>query len=134
MLAERIGAHRVMAASSLGLFASFVLLSLSPGLGASCVLFALCGLANGLGWPPLMIWRNRLVPSRIRASALALFASFTYLAGAAASMVLGAVLDTASSTAGFILAALIALTSVPLYLKAANKKQAEGASPAAGPA
>lgn len=121
-LAERIGTHRVMAASSFGLCAAFVLLALSPGLAASCVLFALCGLSNGLGWPAMMVWRNRLVPSRVRASALALFSSFTYLAGAAASMVLGAVLDATSPVAGFALAALIAVTSIPLYVQAASGK------------
>jgi MFS family permease len=129
-MAGRVGTHRVMAVSSLGLFAGFVILSLSPGLAASCVLFAMCGLSNGLGWPSMMIWRNRLVPSRIRASALALFASFTYLAGAAVSIVLGALLDASSPTAGLIFAALIALISIPLYLRAANKKYTEGGSPA----
>ncbi len=121
-LAGRIGTHRVMAASSFGLCAGFVLLAMSPGLAASCVLFALCGLSNGLGWPAMMVWRNRLVPSRIRASALALFSSFTYLAGAVVSMVLGALLDIAPPAAGFALAALIAVTSVPMYVQAASGK------------
>ncbi|GEM_PF-4871398 len=129
-MAERLGTHRVMVASSIGLFAGFVLLSLSPGLAASCVLFAVCGLSNGLGWPSMMTWRNRLVPSRIRASALALFASFTYIAGAGVSIALGAILDTSTPSAGLIFAALIALTSVPLYLRAANKKYVEGGLPA----
>jgi MFS family permease len=126
----RMGNHRVMAMSSVGLFTGFIILALSPGLTASCALFALCGFSTGLGWPPLMIWRNRLVPSRIRASALSLFASFTYLAGAFISMALGALLDTSSPTAGFVFAALIGLTSIPLFIRAANKKY-EGERPAA---
>ncbi|MBI0583570.1 MAG: MFS transporter [Methanomassiliicoccus sp.] len=122
-VADRMGGHRVMALSSLGLFAGFALLALSPGLAASCFLFALCGFSNGLGWPPLMIWRNRLVPSRIRASALAMFASFTYIAGAAITIALGALMDASSSSAGFAFAAFIGLLSIPLYLQAAKKKE-----------
>lgn len=129
-LTGRIGTHWVMAMSSIGLFTGFVLLSLAPGLAASCVLFALCGLSNGLGWPSMMIWRNRLVPSRIRASVLSLFASFTYIAGAWVSIALGALLDASTHSAGLILAAIIALTSVPLYLQAASKKYVEEGLPA----
>jgi MFS family permease len=128
-VAGRVGEHRIMALSSMGLFAGFILLSLSPGLGWSCVLFALCGFSNGLGWPPLTIWRNRLVPSRIRASALSLFASITYLAGAMITITLGAVLDTSSPTAGFVFAAIVGLTSIPLYLQAASKKYGKEGPP-----
>ncbi|MDW5563272.1 MAG: MFS transporter [Methanomassiliicoccus sp.] len=131
-LAERWGEHRVMAMSSAGLVVGFVLLALSPGLAASCLLFAVCGLSTGLGWPPMMTWRNRLVPSRIRASALSLFASFTYLAGAVISMALGALLDSSSPTAGFVFAALIGLISIPMYLQAAKKKYWEAPASAAG--
>jgi MFS family permease len=126
-LNERIGHHRVMALSSIGLVSSFLVLSLSPGLIISCALFALCGLSNGLGWPPLMIWRNRIVPSRIRASALALFSSFTYLAGAVMTLVLGAILDTSTPTIGFVFATLIGGASVPLFLLANRKTRAGGA-------
>ncbi len=131
--AGRLGNHRVMVLSSIGLFVGFILLALSPGLAASCLLFALCGFSTGLGWPPLMVWRNRLVPSRIRASALSLFASFTYLAGAVITVTLGALLDTSSPIAGFVFAAIIGLTSIPLYMLAASKNgKREGAPAPAG--
>ncbi len=113
-----IGYHRVMVLSSAGLFTGFALLALAPSLAVSCVLFALCGLSYGLGWPPLMVWRNGLVPDRIRASALSLFASFTYLAGAAMTTILGGLLDATSPLMGFLFAAVIALLSVPLYMGA----------------
>jgi MFS family permease len=128
-LGSRIGHHRVMVLSSAGLFAAFVLLTLSPGLAASVALFALCGLANGLGWPSLMVWRNSIVPSAIRASSLSLFSSFTYLAGAVVSMVLGAILDASDMSVGFVFAALISITAVPLFLNAKNKKYERVPSP-----
>ncbi len=115
---SRIGYHRVMVLSSGGLLTGFTLLAMGPSLEVSCFLFALCGLSYGLGWPPLMVWRNDLVPDRIRASALSLFASFTYLAGAAMTTILGGLLDATSPLMGFLFAAAIALFSVPLYLGA----------------
>jgi MFS family permease len=131
-LNERVGHHWVLALSSIGLVSSFLLLSLTPGLAISCALFALCGLSNGMGWPPLMIWRNRIVPSHIRASALALFSSFTYLAGAVMTLALGALLDASNPTAGFVFAALIGVSSIPLFLVANRKTMAE--EPIASPA
>lgn len=129
-LGERIGHHWVMVISGAGLFTGFALLSLSPGLAISCVLFALCGLSNGLGWPSLMVWRNMIVPSPIRASSLSLFSTFTYLAGAAMTLVLGALLDASDQTYGFIFAALIGGASIPLFIKAKSKRyQAEADLP-----
>lgn len=133
-LNERIGHHRVMTLSSIGLVSSFLILSLSPGLAISCALFALCGLSNGLGWPPLMIWRNRIVPSRIRASALALFSSFTYLAGAVMTLALGVLLDTSAPTVGFVFAALIGAASIPLFLLANERTKAGGSLAPPAPA
>ena len=128
-LSTRLGYHRAMVLSSAGLFAGFALLSTSPGLLLSCTLFALCGLSYGMGWPPLMVWRNDLVPARIRASALSLFASFTYLAGAVITTVLGALLDATSPLAGFLFAAVIALMSVPMYLVAFRRTHSHAQTP-----
>ncbi len=124
-LASRFGHHQVMMLSGGGLFVAFALLTMSPGLVASCALFALCGLSYGLGWPPLMVWRNDLVPDRIRASALSLFASITYLAAAVMTTVLGGLLDATSPLVGFLFAATLALLSVPLYLGAHRRSRAQ---------
>ena len=113
-----------MVISSTGLLTGFAILALAPSLAVSCALFALCGLSYGLGWPPLMVWRNSLVPDRIRASALSLFASFTYLAGAVMTTILGGLLDATSPLMGFLFAASIALLSVPLYLGAFRRPPA----------
>jgi MFS family permease len=132
-MSERLGEHRTMALSSGGLVTSFILLSISPGLAASCILFALCGLSNGLGWPPLMVWRNRVVPSRVRASALAIFGTFTNLTGAIVTLALGGLLDASSPVAGFALASAVGAGSVPLYLMAARKMGEEKAPLKEGP-
>lgn len=129
-VSARIGNHRTMALSGAGLAVAFLLLSLSPGLAASCALFALCGLSNGLGWPPIMVWRNLIVPSRIRASSLALFGAFTYLAGAFVTLAAGSLLDSPSPTLGLLLAAVVGMGSIPLYLLA-NKRMVREDAPSA---
>jgi MFS family permease len=131
-LGSRIGHHWVMVVSATGLFAAFALLSFSPGLQISVLLFALCGLANGLGWPSLMVWRNSIVPSSIRASSLSLFSSFTYLAGAFVSMALGAMLDSSGMTVGFVLAGAISVAAIPLFIGAKKKSFETVPSSAAG--
>lgn len=115
-LSHRLGYNWVMVVSAFGLLAGFAVLSTSPGMIGSCALFALCGFSYGMGYPPLMVWRNGLIPAHIRASALSLFASFTYLAGAAITTVLGALLDATSPLVGFMFAAIIALIAIPAYL------------------
>jgi uncharacterized membrane protein YfcA len=79
-----------------------------------------------------MVWRNSIVPSSIRASSLSLFASFTYLAGAFVSVILGAILDASNQSLAFAFSAVIGLTAIPLFLKAKSKKY-EREAPAAPP-
>ena len=50
--------------------------------------------------------------------ALALFCSFTYLAGAVMTLAPGTILDTSTLRMGFVFAALIGMTAVPLFLNA----------------
>lgn len=114
-LAERSGRHWLLAASCAIIFTSFILQPLAQGFLMAGCLFALTGFANGLAIPPVMMWRNSLIPSRIRASTLALLSALLNLASAGMSLVLGPVMDATSLQAGMLIGAALALLALPFY-------------------
>lgn len=125
VLADRIGRHRLLALSCVVLFASFILQPLVHDFALSGLLFAMSGFTNGLALPTVMTWRNSLIPSRIRASTLAILSSLTNLAIAAMSLGLGPVIDSSSLQAAMYVGAILAILAVPFYFRARRRSDQE---------
>ena len=115
-LAERLGRHRMLALAGILLFASYILQPLVHTYLLAGLLFAVSGFTSGLAMPTVMLWRNSLIPSRIRASSLALLSSLLNLAAGAMTLGLGPVIDSSSLEAAMYIGAFLAAASVPLYL------------------
>ncbi len=115
-MADRLGRHRMLAFAGILLFASYILQPLVQSYLLSGILFAISGFTSGLAMPTVMLWRNSLIPSRIRASSLALLSSLLNLAAGGMTLVLGPVIDSSSLQAAMYIGAILAAASVPLYL------------------
>ncbi len=115
-MADRLGRHRMLALAGILLFASYILQPLVHAYLLSGLLFAISAFTSGLAMPTVMIWRNSLIPSRIRASSLALLSSLLNLAAGMMTMVLGPVIDNSSLEVSMYIGAILAAASVPLYL------------------
>jgi MFS family permease len=115
-MSGKVGRHRMLAIAGILLFASYILQPLVHTYLLAGLLFALCGFTTGLAIPAVMIWRNSLIPSRIRASTLAVLSSLLNLAAGAMTLILGPVIDGFSIEAAMYIGAFLAAASVPLYL------------------
>lgn len=115
-MADRMGRHRMLALSGILLFASYILQPMVHTYILAGLLFAVSGFTSGLALPTAMIWRNSLIPSRIRASTLAVLSSLLNLAAGVITLVLGPVIDNFSLEAAMYIGAFLAAASVPLYL------------------
>jgi MFS family permease len=120
MLSTRVsgslGRHRMLALAGIILFTSYMLQPLVHTYLLAGFLFAVCGFTSGLSMPAVIMWRNSLIPSRIRASTLAVLSSLLNLAAGAMTLVLGPVIDGFSMEAAMYIGAFLAAASVPLYL------------------
>jgi MFS family permease len=123
-VAQKLGRHRMLALAGILLFASYILQPLVHTYLLAGLLFALSGFTSGLAMPTVMIWRNSLIPSRIRASSLALLSSLLNLGAGAMTLALGPVIDTSSLDAAMYIGAFFAAASVPLYLIANRHSKA----------
>jgi MFS family permease len=115
-MADRLGRHRLLALAGVILFASYILQPMVHTYLLAGLLFAVSGFTSGLAMPTVMIWRNSLIPSRIRASTLAVLSSLLNLAAGATTLALGPVIDSSSLEAAMYIGAILAAASVPLYL------------------
>jgi MFS family permease len=115
-LADRLGRHRMLALAGVILFASYILQPFVHTFLLAGLLFAISGFTSGLAMPTVMIWRNSLIPSRIRASSLAVLSSLLNLAAGVMTLALGPVIDNSSLEAAMYIGAILAAASVPLYL------------------
>lgn len=115
-IAGRLGRHRMLAFAGMLLFASYILQPLVHTYLLAGLLFAICGFTSGLAIPAVMLWRNSLIPSRIRASTLAVLSSLLNLAAGAMTLALGPLIDGFSLEAAMYIGAFLAASSVPLYL------------------
>jgi predicted MFS family arabinose efflux permease len=115
-IADRLGRHRMLAFAGILLFISYISQPLVHSYLFSGLLFAISAFTSGLAMPTVMIWRNSLIPSRIRASSLALLSSLLNLAAGGMTLILGPVIDSSSLEASMYIGAILAAASVPLYL------------------
>ena len=125
-LADRLGRHRMLALAGVILFTSYILQPLVHTFLLAGLLFAISGFTSGLAMPTVMIWRNSLIPSRIRASTLAVLSSLLNLAAGAMTLALGPVIDNFSLEAAMFIGAALAAASVPMYLIANRNSNVAG--------
>jgi MFS family permease len=126
-IAGRLGRHRMLAFAGMLLFASYILQPLVHTYLLAGLLFAICGFTSGLAIPAVMLWRNSMIPSRIRASTLAVLSSLLNLAAGAMTLALGPLIDGFSLEAAMYIGAFLAASSVPLYL-IANRRSTVSAN------
>jgi predicted MFS family arabinose efflux permease len=82
------------------------------------ILFLITGFSQGLGLPSIMIWRNTLIPSRVRASTLAVLTVMLNLSAAVMSLGLGPLIDATSMEAAMYVGAILAAAAIPFYFVA----------------
>jgi len=133
-LADRSGRHILLASSCTVMLASFLIQPLVQGFLLAGFLFALTGFANGLALPTVMVWRNSLIPSGMRASTLALLSSMLNLAAATLSLGLGPLIDATSLQAAMLVGAMLSLLAIPFYFLAQRRSQGAGDELQAAPA
>ena len=113
----------LMAMSGL-LLTAYVLQPFTHDMILSAFLFTLCGFANGVAIPAIMVWRNELIPSRIRASSLAVLSTLLNTGNALMTLVLGPVADGTSMQVALVLGAVLAGCAMPFYYLAHRKERA----------
>jgi MFS family permease len=123
--ADRVGRHRLLAIICMMLFVAYLVQPFVHDYLIAGALFAFTGFTTGLALPPVIIWRNSLIPSRIRASTLAVLSSILNLGAGISTLVLGILIDSSSMQIGMFLGAVLALAAMPFYLIA--KKHENGA-------
>jgi MFS family permease len=124
-VAGRVGRYRMLMAGSALLMTAYLLQLVVHDYVAAGALFAICGFTGGLAMPAVMVWRNEMIPSRIRASTLAVLSTFLNLA--AAAMTMGFALTQLDPVAAMVVGAALAASSIPFYLLA-HRKQEKGAN------
>jgi len=110
------------------LLTAYVLQPFAHDVVLSAFLFTVCGFANGVAIPAIMVWRNNLIPSRIRASSLAVLSTLLNTGNALMTIVLGPVADGTSLQVALLLGALLAALAMPFYYLAHLKEQAAPAT------
>lgn len=114
--ADRMGRHRMLAFICMMLFAAYIMQPFVHDYLIAGALFAFTGFTTGLAMPPVIIWRNSLIPSRIRASTLAVLSSFLNLGAGISTLALGLIIDSTSMQVAMYLGAFLALAATPFYL------------------
>ena len=122
--ADRLGRHRMLAVICMMLFAAYITQPFVHDYLIAGALFAFTGFTTGLAMPPIIIWRNSLIPSRIRASTLAVLSSILNLGAGISTLALGLIIDSTSMQVAMYLGAFLALAATPFYLIA--KKHEKG--------
>jgi MFS family permease len=114
-LLERIGRLSVIVLAALTVTVSALGLIIFDQLLISAVLFMALGLGHGLIMPILMLVRNDLIPSDLRASVLSLMSTLTNTMSAAVIVSLGYLVDVAPT--GWVMAAsaIASLMSIPVF-------------------
>ncbi len=125
-LMKRLDKRYMLVISSSTLVAAFALLTISDGLILPIVGFALCGLASGIAYASIALWRNDLIPSGTRAALIALLNTVSNASTISVYLLLGLAISALGYGAGFVIGFLLAAASVPLYLLAKMSQSAEG--------
>ncbi|MGD1060255.1 MAG: MFS transporter [Methanomassiliicoccales archaeon] len=116
--AARFGRHRLLVLSSVLLVFAYLAQPLVHDYVLAGILFLITGFSQGLGLPSIMIWRNTLIPSRVRASTLAVLTVMLNLSAAVMSLGLGPLIDATSMEAAMYVGAILAAAAIPFYFVA----------------
>jgi MFS family permease len=120
-VAGRVGRYRMLMAGAALLTTSYLLQPFVHDYLFAGALFTVCGFTNGLSMPAVMVWRNEMIPSRIRASTLAVLSTFLNLA--AMAMTLGFAIAQLDSLTAMMVGAVMAAGAIPFYLMAHRRQE-----------
>lgn len=113
--ASRFGRHRLLVLSSVLLVIAYIAQPFVHDYILAGILFLVTGFSQGLGMPSIMIWRNTLIPSRVRASTLAVLTAMLNLSFAVMSFGLGPLIDATSMESAMYVGAILAAAAIPFY-------------------
>ena len=117
-VAARVGRHRLLVISATLLVFAYIVQPFVHDYVLAGLLFLVAGFSQGLGLPSIMIWRNTLIPSRIRASTIAVLMALLNTASAIMSLGLGPLIDATSMGSAMYVGAILAAAAIPFYFVA----------------
>ena len=93
----------------------FIILMISNTLWLSILVLGIVGFVNGLTMANLVLWRNDLVPSELRASCISLLFTLSTVGMIFTYLVVGLIADAGQYWLAFLVGAVLAAISIPFY-------------------
>ncbi len=93
----------------------FIMLMISNVLMVSIIVLGVVGFVNGLTMANLVLWRNELIPSELRASCISLLFTLSTVGMIFTYLLVGLIADSGEYWFAFLVGAVLAAISIPFY-------------------